>query len=97
MADLPFNSLFGIKVIESEMMPKNKMAFIGKSDTLSKGGLSKTEYPRVREWFEGANQCVGMMDLETGEMSLFKDAIINEVRANAEGVKTFTRMMTEKK
>jgi hypothetical protein len=40
---------------------------------------------------------VGMMDLETGEMSLFKDAIINEVRANAEGVKTFTRMMTEKK
>jgi hypothetical protein len=59
MADLPFNSLFGIKVIKSEMMPKNKVAFIGKSDTLSKGGLSKTEYPRVREWFEGAKSVCG--------------------------------------
>lgn len=83
------NDLYGIKIVKSDIVPPHKIAFIGKSEKMAEG----TDDPVAKRFWSEGLQWVGMMDMETGEITTFEDAIISELRADEPTVKAFIKLL----
>lgn len=83
--------IFGVKIVESDLMPKGKAALIGRNETVFKS----SEKDQLNWWATG-EVCVGMIDLDKGEMTMFKDSTIIEIRTTTEGVEMLLTFIRER-
>jgi hypothetical protein len=84
-------ALYGVKVVSNDMIAPRKVAFIGRSEHMT----ATAPKGLTRQWWQDGPQFVGMLDMDTGKMTMFDDAEVQEIRVNSNTLDEFVEMMKQ--